>query len=197
MPQRFGVHSHQSVFWVRLGQVGRTWAAIHTATFTNSGGMAMDCTIEFRNALRALPVELSKDVAMRRRVIVSAAIIGSASSLAVATSADAAPAPPGGDGRGLALLARVHRAYTAVPAVVLSGMTGPLSFRYTFVLRSGRVVAEQLVEREPGHNVTIVAQGSTALSTGTGSRCWQVRSLSYRVGLRTPAREARWRYAAS
>jgi hypothetical protein len=109
---------------------------------------------------------------MRRRVIVSAAIIGSASSLAVATSADAARAPPGGDGRGLALLARVHRAYTAVPAVVLSRTTSDHS-RFGTRLSCGR----------GGWSLSSWSNASRAITSRLSRRAQQPSPLAQGAGV--------------
>ena len=82
--------------------------------------------------------------------------------------------PPTGDHEGLALLVRVHQAYADVPAVGVSGRTGTLSFRFTLVLSSGVVVAEQFVGREPSRVTMLVARrGGPTLAREPGSSCWQ------------------------
>lgn len=83
--------------------------------------------------------------------------------------------PPTGDQKGLALLARVHRAYADVPAVEVSGRTGALSFRFTLVLGTGVVVGEQFVGREPSRLTMLVARrGGPTFAREPGSSCWRV-----------------------
>src|SRR5439155_12701897 len=97
--------------------------------------------------------------AVFRRALVSAAVAGlPAACVVVATGAGRPPAPPTGDARGLALLARVHRAYVNVPAVAVSGRAGSLSFRFTLVLSSGIGIAEQFVGNGPSGTTTLVAR---------------------------------------
>jgi hypothetical protein len=94
--------------------------------------------------------------------------------VAVTPSAGQPLAPPTGDARGLALLARVHRAYVSVPAVAVSGRAGSLSFRFTLVLSSGISIAEQFVGSGPSGTTTLVARrGSPTFAREPGSRCWR------------------------
>jgi hypothetical protein len=100
--------------------------------------------------------------------------------------------PPTGDAKGLALLARVHRAYVRVPGVALSGRAGTLSFRFTLVLRSGIGVAEQFVGKAASGTTMLVAQrGSPTLAHEPGTHCWRQLAASdpqsfENIGLRFP-----------
>jgi hypothetical protein len=93
--------------------------------------------------------------------------------LAVAASAARRLAPPTGDAGGLALLARVHRAYVGVPAVEVSGRVGSLSFRITLVLGSAIGIAEQFVGREPSGTTMLVAMRGPTFAREPGSSCWR------------------------
>jgi len=86
----------------------------------------------------------------------------------------AAAAPPSGNATGLALLARVHRAYAHVPAVVIFGKTGTLSFRFTLILSSSRTVAEEFVGRQPSNVTTLVGRlGGATYARDPGGSCWR------------------------
>ena len=114
---------------------------------------------------------------------------------AVATSSTAGArslAPPSGNRQGLRLLARVNEAYVHVPAAALSGHAGAFAFRFTVVLRSGVVVAEQDVVSGPGGTTELVRrQGAPTFAREPGSTCWRRLAASDRqalegVGLRFP-----------
>jgi hypothetical protein len=93
---------------------------------------------------------------------------------AAAARAGQRVAPPTGDADGLALLARVHRAYRSVPAVAISGRTGSLSFRFALVLRSGIGIAEQFVASGPSGKTMLVARrGTPTFARNPGSSCWR------------------------
>jgi hypothetical protein len=109
------------------------------------------------------------------RVLVSAAVTGLlALCVAVAPSAGGRSARPTGDPAGLALLARVHRAYVAVPGVVISLRTGSLVARFTVVLRSGNQTAEQVTLIAPNATTTFVARSNAStFIRNPGSLCWR------------------------
>jgi hypothetical protein len=95
---------------------------------------------------------------------------GAATAALVSSSATAAT----GDRAGLALLDRVHRAYAHVPAVTVSGRTGPLSFSWTLVLDSGVTVGEQFVAEGPGGVAQLVVRrGGPTYARDPGSSCWR------------------------
>jgi hypothetical protein len=101
-------------------------------------------------------------------------------------------APPSGNAKGLALLARMHTAYRSVPAVAISLRLGTTSFDSTVVLRSGLVVGEQLVVRTPTGTTTMVARGrGPTFSRSAGASCWRRLSRKDKLafddlGLRFP-----------
>ncbi len=112
---------------------------------------------------------------MRRRSLLLALFASLvAVCIAVAASAGQRVAPPTGDAEGLALLARVHRAYRSVPAVAISGRTRSLSFRFALVLRSGIGIAEQFVASGPSGTTMLVARsGTPTFARNPGSSCWR------------------------
>src|SRR5436190_2357665 len=121
----------------------------------------------------------------QRRTIVRQAFIGSAIAALLAscsaseTRAASGPASATGDPAGLALLARVHRAYSHVPGVGVSGQAGALSFRFTLVLDSGIVVAEQFVGRQPSSVTMLVARrGGPTYAREPGTSCWRPQRSS-------------------
>ena len=101
----------------------------------------------------------------------SAVVVVLAAPLAISDAAEAAS--PTGDRAGLALLTRVNHAYANVPGAALSGTTGLLAYRYTFVLHRGRIAAEQLIEDDPNGAVRIVSRGSTTLTLDSSRHCWR------------------------
>jgi hypothetical protein len=109
------------------------------------------------------------------RILASTAATGLlALCVAVTPSAGQSVAPPSGDPAGLAMLARVHRAYVAVPGVTLLGRAGSLSFRFTFALRSGVEAAEQVTVSTPNGTATFVARRDAATFVRhPGSSCWR------------------------
>src|SRR6185437_14622460 len=70
-------------------------------------------------------------------------------------------AAPRGNSQGLALLARVHRAYVTAPAVSVSARIGSQPSRFTIILRSGIVTAEQFQFGNGANALILVASDST------------------------------------
>jgi hypothetical protein len=114
---------------------------------------------------------------------------------AVATTsvADARPlAPPTGNRQGLALLARVNRAYVRVPAVTIWGHAGTFAFRFKVLLRSDVIVGEEYTGSGPGGTTELVRhQGSPTFAREPGSACWRQLGASNQqaledIGLRFP-----------
>jgi uncharacterized protein YaiE (UPF0345 family) len=92
----------------------------------------------------------------------------------VATRTAVSAAPPRGNTQGLALLSRVHRAYMSVPAVSVTARIGSRPSRFTIILRSGIVTAEQFVYGTGADALMLVASGSaTTYRRQPGSSCWQ------------------------
>lgn len=99
--------------------------------------------------------------------------------VALVCAAAAYAKPPSGDPKGLALLDRVHGAYRSVPGVTSRLRLGTTSFATTIVLKSGVVVAEQLVVRTPTGTTTTVARGSgPTFARDAGKSCWRRLSAS-------------------
>jgi hypothetical protein len=109
------------------------------------------------------------------RILVGVAAASLATSFAaVAAGAGGSTAPPTGDPAGLALLARIHRAYADVRGVTLSGRAGSLSFRFTLGLRSGVVESEQIALSGPNGTSTFVARrGTPTFARDPGRSCWR------------------------
>jgi hypothetical protein len=106
-------------------------------------------------------------------------LIRIAAGLATAGLVGSAATAATGDRAGLALLDRVHRAYARVPAVTVSGQTGPLSFRWTLVLDSGVTVGEQFVAVGPGGVAQLVVRrGGPTYARDPGSSCWRALKRS-------------------
>jgi hypothetical protein len=83
-------------------------------------------------------------------------------------------APPRGNSQGLALLSRVHRAYVTVPAVSVSARIGARPSRFTIILRSGIVTAEQFQFGSGADALILVASGSTTTyRRQPGNTCWR------------------------
>lgn len=83
-------------------------------------------------------------------------------------------APPRGNTQGLALLARVHRAYMNVPAVSVTARLGSQPSRFTVMLHSGIVTAEQFVfGNGPGALVLVASGSTTTYGRQPGSSCWR------------------------
>jgi hypothetical protein len=101
-------------------------------------------------------------------------------------------APPSGNQQGLRLLARVNQAYVHVPASALRGRAGAFAFRFTLVLRSGVIAAEQYVASGPGGTTELVRRpGAPTFAREPGSTCWRRLAASDQqalegVGLRFP-----------
>jgi hypothetical protein len=113
--------------------------------------------------------------------------------VATASVADARPlGPPTGDRQGLALLARVNRAYVRVPAVTIWGHAGTFAFRFEVLLRSDVIVGEQYMGSGPGGTTELVRQqGSPTFAREPGSACWRRLAASDQqalddIGLRFP-----------
>jgi hypothetical protein len=84
-----------------------------------------------------------------------------------------------GDRDGLALLDRVHRAYAHVPAVLVSGRTGQLQFRFTLVLDSGVTVGEEFFAESPsGVTQLVYSRGGPTYAHNPGTSCWRALSRS-------------------
>jgi hypothetical protein len=102
---------------------------------------------------------------------------------AVALAA-AGPTPPTGNAQGLALLARVHRAYQRVPAVTTVAHLNGIEARFTLVLRRDVVVAEEFVGITAAGTTTLVARGSgPTYAREEGTRCWRRLAPSDRQSL--------------
>ena len=94
--------------------------------------------------------------------------------LAATALLGSAAAAATGDRTGLALLDRVHRAYTRVPGVKVSGKTGQLTFRWEIVLASGITVGEHFFAESPGGVSELVARrGGPTYAHDPGTSCWQ------------------------
>jgi hypothetical protein len=79
-----------------------------------------------------------------------------------------------GDRAGLALLDRVHRAYARVPAVIVSGRTGQLQFRFTLVLDAGITVGEEFFAESPsGVTQLVFRRGGPTYAHSPGASCWR------------------------
>ena len=84
-----------------------------------------------------------------------------------------------GDRAGLALLDRVDRAYARVPAVIVSGRTGQLQFRFMLVLDSGVTVGEQFFAESPGGVTQLVfRRGGPTYAQNPGTSCWRALASS-------------------
>src|SRR5438067_545868 len=106
---------------------------------------------------------------IRARVVLPAVV-----SALVVVAAAAGAAPPTGDPKGLALLARVQRAYRAVPAIGIALRLGTTNFDLKLVLRSGVGLAEQIVVQTPSGTTTLVARrGGPTWAREPGKSCWQ------------------------
>jgi hypothetical protein len=127
-------------------------------------------------------------------VLAAVALLGPTEASAKNTTLDAAP--PTGDRGGLALLGRVHHAYADVPAVAVSGRAGTLSFRFSVVLHSGIVIAEQFVGRESSRVTSLVARrGGPTFAREPGASCWRALRSSdpqafENIGLHFPDQNA-------
>jgi hypothetical protein len=105
-----------------------------------------------------------------------------------ATNAD----PPSGDAQGLALLARVHRAYEHVSAVTTSVTLRGMNARFTLLLHQGVTVAEEFVGGTSTGTTTLVAHGAgPTYAREAGTSCWRRLAATDQqsledVGLRFP-----------
>lgn len=119
--------------------------------------------------------------------VAAAALAGA---LVLAAPAAAAHAPTG-DAKGLALLAKIQRAYRNVPAVKLYGTTSGVSAQFVIVLRHGIGVAESFSALAPQGSERLVTHAGATYELRVGTTCW--RKLSPRntasledVGVRFP-----------
>jgi hypothetical protein len=109
-----------------------------------------------------------------------------------AAAGAASASPPSGDARGLALLARVQRAYEHVPAVATSATLQGMNARFTLVLRQGVAVAEEFVGVTSTGTTTLVARGAgPTYAREAGTSCWRRLAATDQqsledVGLRFP-----------
>ena len=78
------------------------------------------------------------------------------------------------DARGLALAARIARAYASAPAVIATGEAGRLPIRFVSILTRGTVVAEEFLGMGPTGNTYLVAsRGSPTFARPPGASCWR------------------------
>ena len=88
--------------------------------------------------------------------------------------ATAGASPPTGNAQGLALLARVHRAYERVPAVETSARLRGTSARFVLLLRRGVAVSEEFIGVTSAGTTLLVEQGSgPTFAREPGSSCWR------------------------
>lgn len=129
-------------------------------------------------------------VVVRCTIRVVLVLLVTCSAGAVATAASAGR--PTGNAQGLALLARVHRAYERVPAVETSARFRGTNARFTLLLRRGVAVGEEFVGVTSTGTTILVARGSgTTYARQPGSSCWRRLAATDRqsledVGLRFP-----------
>jgi hypothetical protein len=110
--------------------------------------------------------------------------------LAIAVPATAAQAPTG-NAKGLALLAKIERAYRHVPAVKLFGKTSNVDARFVIVLRHGIGVAESFSAIAPQGSERLVTHNGATYELRVGTTCWRKLSARNRssledVGIRFP-----------
>ena len=92
--------------------------------------------------------------------------------LALAVPAAAANAPTGNT-KGLALLAKIERAYRNVPAVRLSGRTNDVKAEFVIVLRHGIGIAESFSAIAPQGSERLVTHGGATYELKVGTTCWR------------------------
>jgi hypothetical protein len=86
----------------------------------------------------------------------------------------ASESSPTGNAQGLALLARVHRAYERVPAITTTARFGTVTARFTLLLRDGVAVGEEYVGETPTGTTILVANGSgPTFAHEPGASCWR------------------------
>jgi hypothetical protein len=108
----------------------------------------------------------------RRLPVVLLAVVWAA--CAVGPASAAAGGSPTGNAQGLALLARVHRAYERVPAIMTTARFGAVTTRFTLLLRDGVAVSEEYVGKTPTGTTTLVANGSgPTYAREPGTNCWR------------------------
>jgi hypothetical protein len=119
-------------------------------------------------------------------------LILSVTCFATAVAGAASGSPPAGNAQGLALLARVHRAYERVPAVETSARLRGMAARFTLLLRRGVSVGEEFVGVTSTGTTMLVARGSgPTFAREPGSSCWRRLAATDQqsledVGLRFP-----------
>jgi hypothetical protein len=106
-------------------------------------------------------------------VLALAIVVGSLLQDGAAAETSRAPSPTG-DPRGVALLARVEKAYRTVPGVELS-IPSLLRARVKFDLRLGVVVAAESVFTGPGGTITTLVRrsGGRTFIRQPRKSCWQ------------------------
>lgn len=119
--------------------------------------------------------------------LVLAALAGA---LALAVPAAAANAPTG-SAKGLALLAKIERAYRNVPAVKLYGNTNDVRAQFVIVLRHGVGVAESFSALAAQGSERLVTHGGATYELRVGTTCWRKlgprnRASLEDVGVRFP-----------
>lgn len=96
--------------------------------------------------------------------------------LTLAAPAAAANAPTG-NAKGLALLAKIERAYRNVPAVKLYGSTSSVNAQFVIVLRHGIGVAEAFAAIAPQGSERLVTHGGATYELRVGTTCWRKLAL--------------------
>jgi hypothetical protein len=126
------------------------------------------------------------------RRVFGVGLVGLVTCVVSAIAAAAGGSPPTGNAQGLALLARVHRAYERVPAVETSARFRGMNARFTLLLRNGVAVGEEFVGVSSSGTTILVARGSgPTYAREPGSRCWRRLATADQqaledVGLRFP-----------
>jgi hypothetical protein len=109
---------------------------------------------------------------VRRLPVVPLAVVWAAFAAGFASAA--AGSSPTGNVQGLALLARVHRAYERVPAIMTTARFGAVTARFTLLLRDGVAVGEEYIGETPTGTTILVASGSgPTYAREPGSNCWR------------------------
>jgi hypothetical protein len=110
----------------------------------------------------------------RRKIALRAPLIAAVLCLSATGAAATNPTPPTGNAAGLALLARVHKAYESVPAVINTVRVGAVKVRVTLLLREGTATAEENIENTPSGTGILVkwGQGPT-YARDPGATCWR------------------------
>ena len=105
-----------------------------------------------------------------------------AGALVLAGTASGA-AKPTGNAKGLALLAKVERAYRTVPAVRLSGRTNNVDASFVIVLRNGIGVAESFAALAPQGSERLVTLRGFTYELRVGTTCWRRLAKGSRAAL--------------